>query len=204
MKPNVLVRQCAQMAVGVYQHAKLRMLVLEYDLSRLLDRKLYCLILTDTDSYYFALARRTWEECVKPNVTQEQVDRFKQQYFCLSPDKSKYMGLFHIEFEGDAIVAPQPKMYNARGYDGKSKTASRGINKRENILNLDLYKNLLAPEPQRPHIITQRGFRVLDTSVITTRATTAAFNAFYVKRKVLPNNIDTDELDWQWPAEFDQ
>lgn len=214
VKQNVTVKQCPQMAVGVYQHAKLRMIDFEHELSQLLDRRKYCLVLTDTDSYYLALAHDTWEECVNDTVTPDRLLEFKHKFFCMSEEKSKYMGLFHVEFDGHTIVALQPKMYCAVADDSTLKTATRGIQKRDNPVTIDLFKNILrtaaaaatqTDEPKRKvPVLEQRSFRVVNNSVVTMRMETSALNAFYYKRRVLDNNIDTVSLDWQWPPQFDQ
>ena len=228
VKNRVTVKQCPQMAVAVYQHAKLRMLAFEYELSRILDRRKYCLMLTDTDSYYFALAHATWEQCVQADVTPESVETFKKTYFSTSPETSKYMGLFHKEFEGIVLVALQPKMYYALSATNVPKTATRGIKKRDNPLNIEIFKHILESvpkcpidldaideaeqqqqqlpplQPYTPYIITQRTFKIVNKRMVTVKTTTSALNAFYIKRKVLANNVDTEQLDWKWPLEFNK
>lgn len=204
-KPVVTVKQCPQMAVGVYQHAKLRMTAFDYDFSRIMDRALYSLILTDTDSYYYALAKRTWQECVRPDVTLGELLAFQKKYFCMSDAESKKMGLFHVEFDGHSLAALQPKMYCAVSEKG-NKTATRGIGRRETTLGFDEFINVLKADNSaaQESSIVQRVFRIVNNRMTTVRAPTKAFNSFYIKRKVIDNNIDTADLDWYWPPEFNQ
>lgn len=186
-----------QIGFFVYQYAKLRMLQFYYDfLDVFIDRSNFEYVEMDTDSAYIALAGESLEELVKPQL---QTRFHKEKYLWLprtdtaanvAYDK-RTPGLFKVEWEGDGIVALCSKTYYCFG--GKDKFSCKGVNKRNNVINKDLYLHVLTSKQSRSGV--NRGFRVKDNAVYTYSQNRDAFTFFYPKRKVQEDGVTTTYLD---------
>ena len=79
-----------QIAINVYSLAKLNILRFWKFLKDHLDDELYCLMETDTDSLYIAIARSTLDECVHP----DRLSSWKRQKYDYFVSDSKERILF--------------------------------------------------------------------------------------------------------------
>lgn len=96
----------------------------------------------------------------------EEFERDKYNWFLRTDtpehkafDKRK-PGLFKPEFVGKAIVALSSKSYYVKGFDDKDKLSSKGIQKCNNDLNYEAYKNVLFKN--EPHTVKNKGFIILN------------------------------------------
>ena len=184
----------------VLQMAKLRMLAMYYDcLDRFIDRKHFQLIQMDTDSFYIALAGESIEEVIKPELKdlfyKERNKWFPRKF----PEEAalydkRTPGLFKVEAEGDCMVALSSKMYCL--YDSKmstSKFSCKGINKRQFSNPIEKYKRVLFTGISEDGL--NKGIRLNKKRLGSYTQSRSSFTAFYPKRKVLDDNINTTFLD---------
>ena len=103
-------------------------------------------MLTDTDSYYFAMSEDTLEKAVKPELLKTYIKEIKgncgnRQYDglmireccenCAKFDSS-HPGRYKTEFSGTMIIALSSKCYIAKNQDnGEIKLSMKGCNKKK-------------------------------------------------------------------------
>ena len=101
-------------------------------------------------------------------------------------------GLFKVEFRGVGMVALNSKTYYCWGEDGEVKYSSKGLSKKTNSFDADTFKSVLF-EQQRV-AGTNKGFVKRDGHVYTYEQKRTGLTCFYVKRRVLPDGINTSNL----------
>ena len=212
-----------QIGFMVYQYAKLKMLAFYYDfLLKFIDSKDFEMCEMDTDSFYFALSKKNLDEAVKPEM-REQYFRERHKWLpsesCDNPQhRETYIqcrthnypwvqppfcyrrlvfdkrtpGLFKIEWEGDAMTSLNPKCYMCVSETG-NKTSCKGVIQRQNNLTETNYQNVLKTE--KTHVVTNRGFRVIDHHVTTYSQNKQDLNYQYIKRIVCEDGVSTEPLD---------
>ena len=194
-----------QIAINVYSLAKLNILRFWKFLKDHLDDELYCLMETDTDSLYIAIARSTLDECVHPDRLSSW-KRQKYDYF-VSDSKERILfedreitraqyekrepGKYKLEFEGDGMICLNSKVYHIWGEKG-SKTSSKGMQARNNLLKEDFLRIL---QEKNEHQVTNTGIIDDGTRKLTYTQTKKGLNYFYCKRKVQEDGITTKPLD---------
>ena len=105
-----------QIAVFVYQQAKLRMLEFRYDfLHKFLDTTMFCDMYTDTDSLYLSLGAATLDLCVKRHMLREY---YSERHFWLptpvcEEHRSAYVRLMS-ETVGRYVLGPLLECCSAR------------------------------------------------------------------------------------------
>ena len=199
-----------QLGYHILQLAKLKMLEFKYDF---MDK--FCIpnsfeyLEMDTDSAYMALAAKTLEDIIKPDmlslykssITGRCDDRaFTAQdgFFprsCCATHKAydkRTPGLFKVEAEGNAMIALCSKTYILKQKDDKYKFSSKGINKNALTSPFDTYKKVL--ESRLPHSALNQGFRAHNNTICTYEQRRAGISFFYCKREVLADGIHTKPL----------
>ena len=196
-KPRITIRRPFQIGIAVYQLAKLRMLQFYYDfLDRYLDRKDFELIQMDTDSNYLAIAGKTLEEIVKPEMKAE-FEQEKKNWLAWDKWSGRTPGLFKKEFEGERMIALCSKCYYAEhqtdNQEVKKKLSSKGMSKRQNEINWQRFKAALEGSKD---MATNRGFRMRDGNMVTYEQEKLGLSAYYDKRWVLPDGIHTEPIEY--------
>ena len=220
LKKTITNDQSLQIGLFVYFNAKLHLFQFYYEfMKKFLDPKKYCLIETDTDSIYYALAEKDFDLCVKPEFKKEYFiqklewmpsavcNLHKEDFIAAkmtntewrpSPccqEQLKYLkrqpGLFKTEHESEKIVALGPKSYFCS--NGANKQISKGVCINQNPLTFDQYQQVLTSND--PLTITNRGFRSRNHQMYSYTQTKKGLSSFYCKRKVLGCGVETVPLD---------
>ena len=177
----------------MYQLAKLRMLEFYYDfLDRFVDRRDFELIQMDTDSLYMALSADTIEKAVRPERRAE-FKACQRQWLAWDKWSNRTPGLFKLEFEGRRAIALCSKCYFVECDDGGKKHSSKGMSARHNTLEWDRYKAALTGSLDRAE---NRGFRMVEGTMRTYTQQKLGLSAYYDKRRVLPDGIHTEPLEY--------
>ena len=204
-KRRVVLDTPVQIAINVYSLAKLNLLRFWKFLKDHLDDELYCLMETDTDSLYIAIARPTLDECVRQDrlcswkkqkydyfasESQEKV-LFEGQEITLEQYEKRSPGKYKLEFEGEGMICLNSKVYHIWGELG-CKTSSKGMQERNNLLKDDFLRVLLE---RCEHRVTNTGIIDDGTRKLTYTQTKKGLNYFYCKRIVLEDGITTIPLN---------
>ena len=165
-KQNISFSLPLHIGFFVYGYAKLFTLKFYFDfLDHFFSRQDFCLIETDTDSFYLDFSAKNLEDIVKPELKEE----FRQNvYHWLSAptcpahrhlhdwgdgrtccqqfylyDK-KTPGKFKLEFEGDKMIALYSKSYIVSFKEtGQNKLSSKGLSHKQNNLLFQSYLDTL-------------------------------------------------------------
>ena len=194
-----------QISLTVYSLAKLNLLCFWKFLKDHLDEELYCLMETDTDSLYIAIARPTLDECVHPDrlsswkrqkydyFASESKERvlFEDREITLEQYEKREPGKYKLEFEGDGMICLNSKVYHIWGEKG-FKTSSKGMQARNNLIKEDFLKVL---QEKCEHKVTNTGIIDEGTRKLTYTQTKLGLNYFYCKREVLEDGITTIPLN---------
>ena len=164
-----------------------------------------------TDSLCIAFARDTIDECVKPELKEqwntekcnwfcsEDVDtlvEFRGEFITKKQYDSRTPGKFKEEYRGIGMACLNSKTYiKWKMSDCKDyKLSSKGVQEKRNTLTPHYFTNTL--NTQAPKIIENAGLIQDKESVIHTyRQQKQGISYFYCKRKVLPDNVSTTQLD---------
>ena len=185
--PRVVIDRPFQIGIAVYQLAKLRMLEFYYDfLDRFVDRHDYELIQMDTDSLYFALSGNSLDDVVG-------VGGCRKDWLSWDQWSNRTPGLFKLEFEGHRAIALCSKCYIVDG-DSKTKHSAKGISARHNDMTWERYKAALHGSVDTAE---DRGFRMVNGTMHTYRQYKLGLSAYYDKRRVLPDGIHTEPLEYE-------
>ena len=181
-----------QIAMVVYQIAKLRMLEFKYELvDKYIDHSDYQYNAMDTDSAYLALSTLTFEEAIKPHML-EEYHREKHLWF---PREDHHMydmrtpGLFKIEWQGTEFLGLCSKTYYCSG--SQDKFAAKGVS-RKNV-TMDVYRQVLATKQTATGV--NRGMRMKGNKMYSYTQEKDAFTYLYFKRRVLADGVSTTYLD---------
>jgi G:T-mismatch repair DNA endonuclease (very short patch repair protein) len=206
-----------QIGFFVYQYAKLRMLEFYYDfLDKFVDRSDFELCEMDTDSLYLALSTPSLKEAIRPHLRQQFYKVYDQWFPSEACDNhrndfinsngsvkvdcaecrnrnlydKRTPGLFKFEFQGSAMIALCSKTYICFGsYD---KTSAKGLSKTHNKLTKDKYARVL--DTKQSGGGTNKSFKTMPTGVYTYEQHRNSLSFFYIKRRVLDDNVTTVPL----------
>lgn len=231
-----------QIAVAVYQYAKLRILSFAYDfLHRYCDSKKFMFLYMDTDSLCLGIEGNCLEDILLPTMRGEYFEnvhlwlpsescslcreryiktkkaglKWSKKKCCVDfeRDEQRTPNLFKIESEateGIFLTSKTYALFNAE--TDTTKYSSKGLQKANN-LKLETFKSVLfgssetRTEDEIMNAIkngelgaagegTNKGFKRIKTGLIYSyEQIKAGLSFIYTKRKVLPNNIDTEPLD---------
>ena len=151
----------------------------------------------DTDSAYLGLSAKSLDQVIKPEM-REEYEKDKYNWFPNETTKElkaynkRTPGLFKVEFEGKSIYALCSKLYFVEG-DTKNKFSCKGIQKNQNDINKDRFHNVLFNGVK--DTCTNKGFRVIDNSMITYIQQKKGLSYVYDKRRVLEDGVTTVPLD---------
>ena len=209
-KRKVIQDTPVQVAIAVYSMAKFNLIQFWEFLNEHLDQNLYCLMETDTDSLYLALARSTIDECVRPEKLQDWWEK-KYKYFASDSEKpimfdgkeitekqyqKRTPGLYKLEFSGEGMICLNSKVYHLWGKDKNGieifKTSSKGMQERNNLIREDFMSVL---EERKEHKVQNAGFIREGTQTYTYTQDKKGLNYFYCKRVVLSDGTSTTHLN---------
>ncbi len=205
----LFIKQNVPTIIGfqVLQLAKIRLLEIVHSyLSYYISPNLFSSVLTDTDSYYFALARDSLEEAVIPEKREEYIKQTKghcgQEFNglmvreCCNSCKvfdSKTVGVYKIEHTGDVMIALASKSYVALDTTSSVlKFSLKGCNKRKFLNENDPVKtfiNILAN--QKSKLSKNVGFRMRANNMVTYSQNKVAASYMYIKRIVHEDRVST-------------
>ena len=205
-----------QLAFAILQSAKLKLLEFYYDcLDYYIDRKDFEITHADTDSLYFAMSGALLEDVIKPSKKVE----FERSVYghcydedaCGEPFRAssehwfprlccdrhykhdkRERGLFKLEASGTELIALASKTYHLTRPDDPDSVKAKGINRSALVDPRDTFMAALVDK----EIGSARnvGFRARQGGIMTYNQVRKGFNYFYVKRKVLPDGINTVPL----------
>ena len=174
-------------------------------LKKYVPERCFELLESDTDSMYFAISRRSLDDCVPEDV--------KEEYFrarlcwlpaeaCLQHTESyikqrtagkdwekqecyqKYnkftqrtLGLTKVEYSGNKQISLTSKTYFCLG--DQNKQVSKGVFIHQNPLTFEEYRNVL--QSNQPLTITNRGFRSYQNRIFSYAQCKKGLNSFYPK-----------------------
>ena len=213
------------LGVFVYGYAKLRMCQWTHRfMQHYLPRDSYELVEMDTDSSYFALARPTIDECVRPHLLHDYYDAYDQWFPTLACPLHKQAfvdartagrtwvmqkccrnahqydkrtpGKFKVEFRGRGVVALCSKTYVCFGgeHGNETKLSCKGIQKRNNIQKLTRDAYLTVLRQQKAGCGVNKGFVARNGCVYSYTQTRKGLSYMYCKRLVLDDGISTAPL----------
>ena len=193
-KRKIVMQRPFQLGCAVYQLAKLRMLEFYYDcIQKYIPDDCFDLIEMDTDSLYIAFSGKTFDELVKPEL-REEWEKNKRNWLSWDAFSGKTPGLFKEEACGSELVALCSKCYYLYNEDENqekdSKTSAKGINKRQNKLNLKRFKNALYNK-QDTDKCKNVGFRMDNHGIVSYEQDKLGLSSVYIKRRVDENLITT-------------
>ncbi len=96
-----------------------------------------------------------------------------------------------IEWKGKGMIALCSKCYFGWGEDGEKKS-TKGINKAQNDLNMDNFKEVLKTQVAQGGYNT--GFQVKDNNMYTYKQWRSALSYLYPKRQVLQDGVSSVPL----------
>jgi len=186
-----------QVAFGVLNDAKLRMLEFYYDcIDKYIERRDYQYMYMDTDSAYMALTDK-FENLIKPEL-QNEFKLEKNKWFPrtdtkkhIAYDKRK-PGLFKIEHEGDGMVALCSKTYYTWGSKDKFSMKGIQINRNKEWINKENYKHCL--ENNKTFGGQNKGFRYINKTMITYEQEKIGLTPIYVKGVVMKDGVHIHPL----------
>ena len=214
------------LGVFVYGYAKLRMLEWTHQfMQRYLSRDNYELAEMDTDSSYFALAKPTLDECVRPQLLLPYYRHYDEWFPTLACAKHKNAfvatkatkqewvmdecckaaheydkrtpGKFKIEFQGDGIIALCSKTYICFGSqdDENVKLSCKGLQKKRNLENLTKQTYLNVLKNQKAGLGINKGFIARNGRVYSYTQIRNSLTYLYCKRLVMDDGVSTKPLD---------
>ena len=188
-KKQVTITRPYQCGIAVYQLAKLRMLEFYYDfVDKFCDRRDFEVIQMDTDSLYMALSAEDFDEIIRPELKELYKDE-KPKWLVTDEYSKRVPGLFKPEFKGKRMIALTSKCYFAdNGEEGRPKFSCKGVNRRQNKMSWERYRNALFGALDK---VTNIGFRKKENHIVTYEQTKLGLSAYYDKRVVHEDGIHT-------------
>ena len=160
-KEKIIYDNPIQIGIAVYSYAKLSLINFWQFINKYLINGLYQLVECDTDSLYIAFARKTIDECVKPELLEEWKTEKWKMFSSQNEDKKvnfyfdeqifemtekeydkRTPGKYKEEFSGTGMICLNSKVYHIWN-DEKSKTSCKGIQKKRNELLTKDFNNIL-------------------------------------------------------------
>ena len=130
---------------------------------------------------------------IRPEL-QAEFRRERKNWLAWDSWSNRTPGLFKLEFEGTRGIALCSKCYYVdAGYEGQRKCSSKGMSQRHNDLTWGRYKAALEGSVDKAE---NRGFRMRDGVMTTYVQTKLGLSAYYDKRRVLPDGIHTEPLEY--------
>ena len=83
--------------------------------------------------------------------------------------------------------------YVDEGEGGKEKFSTKGMSKKQNEIKWQRFKEALEGSKD---MATNRGFRMRDGQIVTYKQEKLRLSAYYDKRWVLPDGIDTEPIEY--------
>ena len=183
LKRNIRHDLPMQIGLNVYLNSKLHMLKFFYCfLKKYVPERCFELLESDTDSMYFAISRRSLDDCVPEDVKEEYFrarlcwlpaeacpqrtesyikqrttgDDWEKQECCQKYNKftQRTLGLMKVEYFGNKQISLKSKTYFCLG--DKSKQVSKRVCINQNPLTFEEYRNVL--QSNQPLTITNHGF----------------------------------------------
>ena len=212
-KRKVVIDTPIIVANAVYSYAKLNLICFWEFIKTYLIDEYYTIMTIDTDSIYFALARDTIDECVKPELREKWAQE-KWKFFTVQDNtpmefeghtitRKQYdkrtPGKYKEEFSGIGMICLNSKVYHIwtdEIVDGValSKTSCKGVQKKRNNLIRDDFLSIIE-NPTKEHLVENSGFIRDGLQTRTYTQVKKGLNYFYAKRKVLADGITTTHLD---------
>ena len=191
-KRVVTITRPYQCGIAVYQLAKLRMLEFYYDfVDKFCDRRDFEVIQMDTDSLYMALSAEDFDEIIRPDLKELYKDE-KPKWLVTDEYSKRVPGLFKPEFKGKRMIALTSKCYFAdNGEESIPKFSCKGVNRRQNEMSWERYRNALFGALDK---VTNIGFRKKEHHIVTYEQTKLGLSAYYDKRFVHEDGIHTSCL----------
>ena len=188
-KKQVTITRPYQCGIAVYQLAKLRMLEFYYDfVDKFCDRRDFEVIQMDTDSLYMALSAEDFDEIIRPKLKELYKDE-KPKWLVTDEYSKRVPGLFKPEFKGKRMIALTSKCYFADNEEeGRPKFSCKGVNRRQNKMSWERYRNALFGALDK---VTNIGFRKKENHIVTYEQTKLGLSAYYDKRVVHEDGIHT-------------
>ena len=192
-KPRITIRRPFQVGIAVYQLAKLRMLEFYYDfLDRFVDRSDFELIQMDTDTNYMAISGETLEDVVKPEMRAE-LEAHKKEWLAWDKWSGRTPGLFKLKCVGQWMIALCSKYYFVEEENGKNKFSTKGMSKAQNAVAWGRFKVALEGVKD---MATNKGFRMVNSCMMTYKQQKLGLSTYYAKRWVLPDGIHTTPIEY--------
>ena len=204
-KRQVTITRPYQCGIAVYQLAKLRMLEFYYDfVDKFCDKRDFEVIQMDTDSLYMALSAEDFDEIIRPELKELYKDE-KPKWLVTDEYSKRVPGLFKPELKGKRMIALTSKCYFADNGDSEAgasqagaklrgsipKFSCKGVNRRQNEMSCERYRNALFGALDK---VTNIGFRKKENHIVTYEQTKLGLSAYYDKRVVHEDGIHTSCL----------
>ena len=204
-KRQVTITRPYQCGIAVYQLAKLRMLEFYYDfVDKFCDKRDFEVIQMDTDSLYMALSAEDFDEIIRPELKELYKDE-KPKWLVTDEYSKRVPGLFKPELKGKRMIALTSKCYFADNGDSEAgasqagaklrgsipKFSCKGVNRRQNEMSWERYRNALFGALDK---VTNIGFRKKENHIVTYEQTKLGLSAYYDKRVVHEDGIHTSCL----------
>ena len=187
-----------QIGCAVYQLAKLRMLEFYYDfIDYYVERKDFEMLEMDTDSAYLALSGEL-SDIIKPHLKEDFLENEWKWFGRNDSPANKLIdrrtpGLFKQEFKGSQMICLTSKAYYILGENGdKNKFSCKGVNKSNNQIDINVYKNVL--DSKKSSIAVDRGFGMFNNRIMSYLQANTGLSYFYDKRKVCDDGISLRTL----------
>ena len=164
----------------------------------------------NTDSFYLAMSGDSLDDIVKPEMKQAY-EAEKKNWLVTDEFSKRTPCFFKLEFVGTRGAWFTTKCYLVQNKAGKNKYNCKGVTKEHNDLNFQRYKDALDvflrirrdSELQGGDIykVKNVSFKVYDQGIVTYEQKKLGLLAYYNKRCVLDDGIDTRLLDF-WTKFF--
>ena len=200
-KPRIEIKLPFEIGITVYQLAKLRMLEFYYDfLDVFINRRDFELIQKVTNSNYLTISGESTEAIVHPEL-RTQFEACRKEWLAWNKWSGGTPGLFKFEFQGDRAIALCSKAYYVDCRSGGQKTSAKRMSKRHIDLTWRRYNATLEGMLNGAE---NRGFRMVRDCGSVCKAVTMkiyhqeklGLSAYYAKRRVLPDGIHTEPLEY--------
>ena len=177
-KPRITIRRAFQEGIAVYQLTKLQMLEFYYNLlDKYVDHRDLNLIQMDTEGMYMALATKTIDKAVRPEMTKAYLTH-RQILLHWNTCSNRTPGLFKFEFEGSRAIALCNKCYYVDDVTLQKPIASaKGISSNPN--DIKHWLRYVSTFQSRIDFAQNKGFRMVDGCMKTYLQEKLGISAYY-------------------------